>query len=155
MFTWWHQRSLCKCADSCARIWRDCSLKPKIWEVLFCLWIERYLFVMNAFHFPDTGLCQALSIRIVERTPVNVTTFCTQKPQILKAFDLRKVYRSSNVTGIYRLSYTESHICYDVQVLPVISNPAQLNGGKYYEIVNRNWFIRGDDYYFKVRSKQL
>ena len=27
MFTWWHQWSLCKSADSCTRTWRDCPFK--------------------------------------------------------------------------------------------------------------------------------
>ena len=34
MFSWWHQWSLCKSADSCARTWRDCSFK------IFCYWIN-------------------------------------------------------------------------------------------------------------------
>ena len=86
-------------------------------------------------HFVDARNCQAKTIRLMEMKLVGVTVFCTQKPQNLKLFLPQPVYRIYNITGIYRPSKRESHICYDAQVFPNMINPTELNGGKYYEIV--------------------
>ena len=83
----------------------------------------------------DTRICQTRKTRLIEKSTNDITAFCTQKPQILNPLNLQYVYRTDNVTGIYRLSRSESHICYDNQVLPNMTNPAQLFSGKYYEIV--------------------
>ena len=88
------------------------------------------------FSFTDTRICQPRTTRFVEKSPVGLTVFCTQKPQKMKTFSQHKVYRMNKVTGIYRLSKRELHICYNVQVLPDMTNATQLSGGKYYELVN-------------------
>ena len=90
---------------------------------------------MNASHFADAGKCQPRTTQLREKGPVGVSAFCTQKPQIRSPFNVHKVYRMKNVTGVYRLSNRESHICYNAQVFPNMINPTQLSGGKYYEIV--------------------
>ena len=92
---------------------------------------------LNLFHFAEARTCQTHTIRLMERSLVGVTVFCTEKPQNITPFLLQPVYRINNVTGIYRLSGRESYICYDVQVLPSMVDPAQLGKGRYYEIVNK------------------
>ena len=89
---------------------------------------------MDIFHFAGTGVCKPQTIHLMAKNPVDVSTFCTQKPQILNPFRIPNVYRANNVSGIYRLSRNELHICYNAQVLPNMTSPAQLSGGKYYEI---------------------
>ena len=91
---------------------------------------------MNVFLFTDTRICQPRTTHLVEKSPDGLAIFCTKKPQTMKTFALQKVYRINKVTGIYRLSNRELHICYNIQVLSDMTNQAQLSGGKYYELVN-------------------
>ena len=93
-------------------------------------------FIEN-IHFTDARICRAQTTRLVERNVIGVTAYCTQKQQNINSFFQQNVYRINNITGMYRLSTRESHFCYDVQVLPNMTNLAELTGGKYYEIVYR------------------
>ena len=91
---------------------------------------EIYIFI-----FADTRTCQPQKTHLVEKSAVSVSAFCTEKPQILNPFQLQRIYRVDKVCGIYRMLRKESHICYEGQVLPNMTNLAQLSGGRYYELV--------------------
>ena len=80
-------------------------------------------------------MCE-LDIVLHECMSLHCFASCTKEPKILNPFCLRYVYRPINVTAIYRLSNRESHIRYNAHVLPNMTNPAQLSGGKYYAINN-------------------
>ena len=127
--------------------YRDNNLPPDS-----CTWAQLYLAQMqlspgrqilhlpnkcqlsySLLNFTDPHSCYPGATRLKEKNPVSVSAFCTQKAR--DQLPLRNVYRRSNVTGIYFLSARKSHLCYDVQVLPDMTNLTQLSGGKYYEIV--------------------
>ena len=88
------------------------------------------------FMITDARICQPQTTHLQEMSPDGVSAFCTKKPQILNPFKLQHIYRFNNISGIYRLSRNESHICYNGQVLPNMTSPAELSGGKYYKTVN-------------------
>ena len=86
----------------------------------------------------DSNSCQNHRVtRLMEKNPVGVTAFCTQKQR--DQLPLKNVYRIKSVIGVYRLSRRESHICYDGQVVPNLIPIAQLSGGNYYQVVN--WIL--------------
>ena len=79
-------------------------------------------------------MCKSGKSRLAKKSSTGIKAYCTQKLQNQLPLNTTQVYRFEHFIGIYYLSARESHLCYDIKVLPIMALLESLSGGTYYEI---------------------